>query len=195
MTRRRPVLAPATVTTLFARRSRVTPLSAALVCTLAFAQPATAQGNGSGYPRVRSTNALIATAIEQASERSATFHRLIDTINASLGTVYVEQGKCRYGFRACLVTVTMAGAHRYLWVTVDTRMAEWDLMGSIGHELQHAIEVLSDRTVTSSFAMYYFYLGEGSHSIGLAFETEAAIEAGEAVRAEVREYRAPAQAR
>jgi len=192
---RRPVLAPAPVTALSARRSRVTPLSAALVCALAFAQPAAAQGNGSAYPRVRSTNALIATAIKQASEQSATFHRLIDTINASHGTVYVEEGKCRYGFRACLVTVTMAGAHRYLWVKVDTRMADWDLMASIGHELQHAIEVLSDRTVTSGFAMYYFYLGEGSHSIGLAFETDAAIEAGEAVRTEVREYRASAQTR
>lgn len=78
---------------------------------------------------------------------------------------------------------------------VDARMADWDLMASIGHELQHAIEVLSDRTVTSGFAMYYFYLGEGSHSIGLAFETDAAIEAGEAVRAEVREYRPRTQAR
>ena len=192
---RRPVLAPAPVTALFARRSRVTPLSAALVCALAFAQPAAAQGNGSAYPRVRSTNALITTAIEQASEQSATFHLLIDTINARHGPVYVEEGKCRYGFRACLVTVTMAGAHRYLWVKVDTRMAEWDLMASIGHELQHAIEVLSDRTVTSGATMYFFYLKKGSRSQTGTFETRAAVQAGEAVRTEVRKYRPRAEAR
>jgi hypothetical protein len=145
--------------------------------------------------RVRSTTAVIGRVLKEASDRSRTFRRLVETINASDGTVYVEEGKCRYAFRACLVTVTTANAHRYLWVKVDTRTAESDLMGSIGHELQHAIEVLSDRTVTSGFAMYYFYLGEGSHSIGLAFETDAAIEAGEAVRAEVREYRARAEAR
>ena len=145
--------------------------------------------------RVRSSNAVIGRVVTEASDRSRTFRRLVETINASDGTVYVEEGKCGFGVRACLVTVTMAGAHRYLWVKVDTRKADWDLMASIGHELQHALEVLSDRTVTSGFAMYYFFLRQGSHSQGLAFETDAAIEAGDAVRAEVREYRAPAQTR
>ena len=156
---------------------------------------AAASMNAPATGRVRSSNAVIGRVLKEASDRSRTFRRLVEAINVSDGTVYVEEGKCRYAFRACLVTVTTANAHRYLWVKVDTRTAEWDLMGSIGHELQHAIEVLKDRTVTSGFAMYYFYLGEGSHSIGLAFETDAAIVVGEAVRAEVREYRAPAQAR
>jgi hypothetical protein len=145
--------------------------------------------------RVRSSHAVIGRVLKEASDRSRTFRRLVETINASDGTVYVEEGKCRFGVRACLVTVTMAGAHRYLWVKVDTRKADWDLMASIGHELQHALEVLSDRTVTSGFAMYHFYLREGTHSMGLAFETDAAIEAGDAVRTEVRKYRPRTQAR
>jgi hypothetical protein len=133
--------------------------------------------------------------LHRASEQSATFRRLVETINASDGTVYVKEGKCRFGVQACLVTVTMAGANRYLWVKVDTRKGDWDLMASIGHELQHALEVLSDRTVTSGFAMYHFYLREGTHSMGWAFETEAAIEAGNAVSTEVRKYRPHAEAR
>jgi hypothetical protein len=195
--RRRSVLSPARATAPIARRSRVTLLGAALACglTCVSVQPAAAQADGSTFPRVRSTNGLIATVLHRAGEQSATFRRLVEAIGASDGTVYVEEGKCRYGFRACLVTVTMAGANRYLWVKVDTRMADWDLMASIGHELQHAIEVLSDRTVTSGFAMYYFYLGKGPHSIGLAFETDAAIEAGDAVRTEVRKYRPHNQVR
>jgi hypothetical protein len=103
---------------------------------------------------VRSTNASIATVLRQARGQSATFRRLVETINASDGTVYVEEGKCGQGVRACLVTVTMAGAHRNLWVKVHTGVADVDQMGSIGHELRHAIEVLSDRTVTSGVAMY-----------------------------------------
>ena len=86
---RRPVFSPARVTTPIARRSRVTLLGAALACglTCASAQPAAAQGDGSTFPRVRSTNASIATVLRQASEQSATFRRLVEIINASDGTV------------------------------------------------------------------------------------------------------------
>jgi hypothetical protein len=183
----RPVLSPAHVTAPIARRSRVTLLGAALACglTCASAQPAAAQGDGSTFPRVRSTNASIATVLRQASEQSATFRRLVEIINASDGTVFVEEGKCGQGVRACLVTVTMAGANRNLWVKVNTGAADVDLMGSIGHELQHAIEVLSNSKVTNTKALYFFYERNGIRR-GNTFETAAAIEAGQAVRAEVR---------
>ena len=96
---------------------------------------------------VRTTSPVLATLIRQASERSATFRALIDTIEASDGIVQVSEGKCRHGARACLpLTVTVAGPFRILFILVriDTRRADWDYMGSIGHELHHAIEVLSD---------------------------------------------------
>ena len=145
--------------------------------------------------RVRSSNTVIGRVLTEASDRSKAFRRLVETINASDGTVYVEEGKCGQGVRACLVTVTMAGANRNLWVKVDTGAADVDLMGSIGHELQHAIEVLSDRTVTSGVAMYFFYLKKGSRSQTGTFETRAAVEAGEAVGTEVLKYRPGAEAR
>ena len=145
--------------------------------------------------RVRSSNAVIGRVLKEASDRSKAFRRLVEIINASDGTVYVEEGKCGQGVRACLVTVTMAGANRNLWVKVDTGAADVDLMGSIGHELQHAIEVLSDRTVTNGATMYFFYLKKGSRSQTGTFETRAAVEAGEAVRTEVRRDRPRAEAR
>ncbi len=147
-------------------------------------------------PRVRSSNPSIAMVIKQASERSKVFRRLVETISASDGTVYVEAGECGHGVRTCLVAVTMASAKRNLWVKVDRSMNEWDLMGAIGHELQHAIEVLSDRTVTSNAAMFFFYRRTGKpHPKHFAFETEAAIEVGEAVRTEARNYNPGAEAR
>ena len=106
--------------------------------------------------RVRSSNAVIGRVLKkEASDRSQAFRRLVEIINASDGTVYVEEGKCGQGVRACLVTVTMAGANRNLWVKVDTGAADVDLMGSIGHGLQHAVEALSDRTVTNGATMYF----------------------------------------
>lgn len=57
-------------------------------------------------------------------------------------------------------------------------------MGSVGHELQHAFEVLSHRSIRSGSAMTLFYKKEGSNEGG-HFETDAAIKVGYAVRAEL----------
>ena len=138
---------------------------------------------------VRTTSPALATLIRQATERSTTFRGLMDTIDASDGIVHVNEGKCRPGVRACLLlTMTVAGPYRVLFilVRVDTRRADWDYMGSIGHELRHAIEVLSDPKVTSNHAMVRFFRNEGL-TRGANFETKAAIDAGWAVRDEVRE--------
>ena len=81
-----------------------------------------------------------------------------------------------------------------LWVKVDTRKADLDLMASIGHELRHTIEVLGERTVTSGATMYMFYSRVGLRGTGTAYETTAAVDAGDTVRSEVRKYRARANA-
>jgi hypothetical protein len=162
-----------------------------MTCLVGAGRPAAATGaDEAAIGHVRSSNAAIAALIQQASERSKTFRGLLETINASDGIVYVEEGTCGHGVRACFATVTVAGPNRLLWLKVDTRKADRDLMGIIGHELRHTIEVLSNPTVTNQFTMYYFYsrLGQ-ARSDGRAFETDAAIEAGEAVRAEVRQPR------
>ena len=177
--------------------ARLTPPTIALVCafTCAFAQPAAAEADVSPIQRVRSTTAMISTVIEQISERSATFRRLVETINASDGIVYVEEGQCGRGVSACLVTVKVAGPNRLVWVWVDIRKVDAALMGLIGHELRHTIEVLSDPMVTNGHAMSNFYQRQGWRSSEGRFETQAAIEAGEAVRAEVLKYRPRPEAR
>lgn len=134
---------------------------------------------------VRTTTATLAAVVQEATERSATFRRLVTMIGATDGIVYVEEGRCGHSTRACLVAVTAAGPNRILRVVVDARRGEWDLMGSIGYELQHAIEVLGSPKVTSTAAMHLFYLRE-SHSTGDRFETAAAVRAGQDVRSEVR---------
>ena len=135
---------------------------------------------------VRAGNAPIATLIRQASERSHTFRSLLDTINASDSIVYIEPGRC--GMRACFVNVTKAGSHRMLWVMLNLRGVDCDLMGLIGHELQHTVEVLADPRVTNATAMHFFYSQMADErSDGRVFETIAATKAGEAVRDEVRQ--------
>lgn len=143
-----------------------------------------------GLARVRSSNAAITALIGQATERSETFRAIVATINASDGIVYVEEGKCGHGVRACFVAVTKAGATRFLRVKVDTDKADWDLMGSIGHELRHTIEVLGNPKVDNNASMFFFYDGIATHGTTSAFETAAAINAGNAVRTEARKSQA-----
>ena len=81
--------------------------------------------------------------------------------------------------------MTTARANRIVRVRVDANTADWNLMGSIGHELQHAVEVLSSPIVSNTKALYLFYQRNGIRT-GSVFETAAAVRAGNDVRAEVR---------
>ena len=57
-------------------------------------------------------------------------------------------------------------------------------MASIGHELGHALEVLGDPTVTTGHAMSSSTQDRNMGG-GSAFETPAAVAAGDTVRAEI----------
>jgi hypothetical protein len=135
--------------------------------------------------RLRTVGSSLAAIVTDATVRSATFRHLAHAISQTDGIVYVEDGDCGHGVRACLAAVTTAGANRIVRVRVDANTADWHLMGSIGHELQHAVEVLSSPIVTNTNALYLFYQRNGIRT-GSVFETAAAVRAGNEVRAEVR---------
>jgi hypothetical protein len=136
--------------------------------------------------RVRSASPRVAAVIIEAAAQSKTFRGLVDQIGTTDGIVYVAEGECGHGVGACLLfTVTMAGPNRVLRILVDPSKPDRDLMASIGHELQHAVEVLSNRAVRSYAAMYLLY-ETTCHKCRSRFETDRAIRAGDAVRRELR---------
>jgi hypothetical protein len=139
-------------------------------------------------PHVRSSSAELSALMEKAAERSTTFRRLVDTINTSDSIVFVEAGNCGHGVRACFVSVTATTTHRYMRVVVDTRKADWDLMGSIGHELRHTIEVIGNPHVRDNATKHFFYEQIGTYGTATARETQAAVDAGNTVRHEVRRF-------
>jgi hypothetical protein len=142
------------------------------------------EGNGPAVVRVRSENPSIAALIRDATAWSRTFRGLIETIAATDGLVYVEDGTCGHNVRACLVlSVQVAGPFRLLRVLVNGRgKADCDLMASIGHELQHAIEVLRDPHVTDTQSLYFLF--KRAFDSERPFETAAAIDAGHHVAVE-----------
>lgn len=138
---------------------------------------------------VRSIDNRIRSLIATATEQSDTFRRLSERVKESGGLVYVEPGRCGHGVRACLVKVTIAGNRRVFFVKVAPTKPDMELMASIGHELQHATELL-DGGVNSTTGLFFFYQRSGSLGSSLgAFETQAAIETGNTIAAELRKQR------
>jgi hypothetical protein len=124
----------------------------------------------------------MAAIIQQAAERSPLFRRLIATIDATDGLVYVDEGKCGHSVSACLtLSVQVAGPHRLLRILVDPqrRQRDCDRMASIGHELRHAIEILSEPNIKSCQAAFSFFEREGPTDREKGrFETAAAVRTG-----------------
>ena len=159
-----------------------------------FATQATATGDDQAAvmasdARVRGVSSRVVAIINTATAQSETFRGLVNQIGQTDGMVYVAEGDCGSGVRACLLlTMTVMGPHRVLRILVDGRAVDCDLMASIGHELQHAVEVLSHRSVTSDSEMKLLY-NRICDLCGRSFETNAAVRAGNTVRGELRKTR------
>ena len=129
--------------------------------------------------RVRSEHPVIATAIANAAEHSVTFRSMIEAIEKTDGIVYVLEGTCKLRLRACLVGVHRAPPVRFVYIKIDRRRtAGCGLIRSIGHELHHALEVLSNPKVIDNESLAHFYLRTGPTGDDIRLETEAAVRAG-----------------
>ena len=158
------------------------------------AQTPEASGHDRALFRIRSTDAGLVAVLQDAVPRSRTLKRLVEGIEQSDGLVYLWEGACPHSTRACLLLhLEQAGPNRLLHIHIPPGKRDVDAAGSIAHELQHAVEVLSDRRVKTTddlFALYYrigldpasSWLQNRTHG---RFETAAAQEIGLQVRNEL----------
>jgi hypothetical protein len=137
---------------------------------------------------LRSSSPVINAAIESAIERSATFRDLVAEINASDSWVFVNEGDCGHGVRACFASVHSSGSYRFMFILIDPRKRGDDLIVSIGHELRHTIEVIAEPTVRSDNAKFFLYERIGRRGSSGERETVAAMDAGNAVRSEITRF-------
>jgi len=135
--------------------------------------------------RIKTEDPEIARAIALAIDWSDTFRRLVETIERTDGMVWIVRGRCHAMSACLLIYLEVSGPNRMLRIQVDPRRPEERLMESLGHELQHVIEVLGT-SARSSAAMYHFFDRQaGGYRIGGRFETYEAVQAGFAVGREV----------
>lgn len=139
--------------------------------------------------RVRAPSDEIAAVIRDGSARSKTFRDLVAKIETTDGLIYVENGKCGHSVHACLLlSVKVAGPNRLLRIKVDTRQKDCELIEAVGHELQHAIELLSDPHVRDMHQAYSLF-GRLGPTGSERFETPEALHIGEQVGQECRSNR------
>ena len=158
------------------------------IVACSFSRPAAAQQNTQPILRVRSNDASIARLMEQAVTRSPIFKRLVTTVEASNGIIYIEAGLCAGRVLACLPSwMVSSGGNRFMRIVVDRQRLDSDelMVGAIAHELQHAIEALSDRFVTDGNKMFFFYR-RYAPTAKEQVETMDAIQAGMAAEDEWR---------
>ena len=136
--------------------------------------------------RVRTEESDLSRLIQVATARSPTFRQLIHAIEATNGLVYVVRGRCGHRVHACLVLwMGVTDQYRMLRVVIEDAYPEVEAMASLGHELKHVLEVLSDPKVVTGHGMLALYKRNGAIQRE-TFETDEAIATGNAVFNELR---------
>jgi hypothetical protein len=153
---------------------------------------------GTSESRLRIMDSWIAELVSEGGERSATLSRLLTSIERTDGLVYVSAGPCMPRIKACLLMqLDQAGPNRMLRIHIMPGRPDDDAIVAIGHELRHAMEVLGDPRVKTTRDMFVLYQRIGLRNPSsvmqfrthFRFETAAAIQTSEAIRAELADDR------
>jgi hypothetical protein len=142
-----------------------------------------------GGPRIRPQDARIRQVLQEGAARSATFKALVDRIEASNVIVYVAISPLlKSSLSGALTWMTQAGEYRYLRASISSEMLFDQMIATVAHELQHAVEVIGDEKVKDERSLIALYKRIG-HQNQLTspsgWETVAAQETGWQVRREL----------
>jgi hypothetical protein len=142
-----------------------------------------------GGARLRPQDTRVAQVLKEGAARSATFRALVNRIEASNVIVYIAVTPIlKSTLSGSLTWMTRAGDFRYVRASIRTDLAFDQMIATVAHELQHAVEVVEDESVTDdlSLAALYRRIGQPSGSAGRSgWETTAAQQAGTKVRREL----------
>jgi len=144
-------------------------------------------------PRVESSDREAGAVLRDGYRRSPTLRALVDQIDASSWFVFVQQGACPAGSDTvgCLLhTVGRYHGAPYLRIRITARGRNRDhVIATLGHELQHAWEAISDPSVVDSGSLSAMFrrIGFESERAGstIVFETAEADRVGAVVLREL----------
>jgi hypothetical protein len=139
--------------------------------------------------RIRPQDPRLADLLRAGVARSATFRAIVNRLEAGSLIVYVSLSPTmRSSLAGKLTWMTKAGGFRYLRATINTEQSFEQMIATLAHELQHALEVSDDDSVIDQRSLLSLYkrIGRPSVSgISQGWETVAAQETGFQVRREL----------
>jgi hypothetical protein len=160
---------------------------AALVMTAALAL---ADTPAAVAPHVRPESLEARALLDELTARSPTARALVDEVNNSTVVVYVRHRL----FTSTVLTgrlglVPSDGAMRYVIVEVANGRSRLDALITLGHELQHAVEVGRAPEIVDGATLAAHFGEIGLRTSGatepLMFETQAALDVSSIVRREL----------
>jgi hypothetical protein len=142
-------------------------------------------------PRIRFTDTVIGAALARGLAGSLTFRRMVDRLVASDLIIYVERHGRTNGGRDHGFTQFMSRTPRvrYVRIVIEGEQASDGMVGLLGHELRHAVELAEAPQVIDqeSYAALYRAIGRASCAPPRwCFDTRAAVGAGIRVVKELR---------
>ena len=158
-----------------------------LLATPVFSQPT--------LQRVIVVEPTLVTLVEDGRTRSPTFRDLIDRIEATEWVVFLQPGWCpEPATQGCLLHVVgQFQGRRYMRLLVNPRGRHRDqVIVTVAHELQHAVEVATSAGVTDTESMIELQRRIASSRVRLpnaeVYETAAARQVEHAVFVELRKH-------
>lgn len=172
--------------------SRLSPLRpgvATCLILLLSGKPLAGQDAQAGS-HVRAEDPQLLKVIREGRDQSPTFRELVEGIDNASGIVHVVYSRCltrAWQPRACLDhNIRVSAGYRFLRVNIHPGESGATLLGLVAHELQHALEVLADDTVTTSEHVERLYERIGTTRRSGGVETEAALQVQDRVYREAR---------
>lgn len=164
-----------------------------LSCVLLWTSPVFGEAHASTFDRgcpvllerVRGANRAAAELIQLGYRRSSTLRSIIDSLEASNVITYVEiRLLTRTGVGGYL-TIVENPRLPFLRIVLGRHVASGQLLGLLGHELQHALEV-SDAGVRNGADLRQLYEDIGDRqAFGRGYDSAEARQVGVAVLREV----------
>lgn len=169
------------------RKARVVSILILWLLTVLAASPAHAQAAGT---RIRAESPYLRLIIAAGIAQSPTFREVVDQLEESDLIVEVRCSQFRASALAGRTALLSAQPTvRYVLVEVSCPATSLLALCTVGHELRHALEIATARSVvdSESLALLYTQIGfpsQGRNSYG-QFETADALESGERIHHEL----------
>ena len=164
-------------------------LHSVVLCAVVISSPALMAASPVTSTNIRTQDDRLTQLLRAGTARSATLKSLVDRIEASRVIVYVAINPLmKPSLSGMLTWMTQAGGYRYVRASISHDLAPDQMIATIAHELQHAVEVIEDETVSDEKSLVALYRRIGQQrgtSSPSRWDTDAAQRTGFVVRKEL----------